>query len=150
VTRDYAVTTKKFELEITGPTTACLKLPTHPGLLRNANNVTLVDLLGAYKGPYVVFDFDADGVLVGIEIVGDDETASEADAGDLDTANFRLEVSDDDGDVAYLRLPSYPEEGPWKMSKSIRLREIMGDYKGPDIVLDFDPRGVLVGIEILA
>jgi len=29
--------------------------------------------MGAYKGPYVVFDFDLNDVLVGIEIVGDDE-----------------------------------------------------------------------------
>jgi hypothetical protein len=63
----------KFELEITGPTTAYLKLPTHPGTLRSARTVTLVDLIGAYKGPYVVFDFDQQGVLVGIEIVGEDE-----------------------------------------------------------------------------
>lgn len=39
----------KFELEVTGRTTAYLKLPTHPGVLRGARNVTLVDLLGAYK-----------------------------------------------------------------------------------------------------
>lgn len=65
-------------------------------------------------------------------------------------SGFHLEVSEDDSDVAYLRLPSYPEEGPWKMSKSVRLRDIMGHYEGPDIVLDFDMRGVLVGIEILA
>jgi hypothetical protein len=63
----------KFELEITGPTTAYLKLPTHPGTLKGARTVTLVDLIGAYQGPYVVFDFDQQGVLVGIEIVGDDE-----------------------------------------------------------------------------
>lgn len=69
---------KEFELQITGPTTAYLKLPTHPGVLHHAKNVTLVDRLGADKGPYVVFDFDADGVLVGIEIVGEDED----DAGD--------------------------------------------------------------------
>lgn len=75
---DAAVTTKKFELQITGPTTAYLKLPTHPGILRNAKNITLVDLLGAYKGPHVVFDFGTDGVLVGIEIVGDDEDDSKA------------------------------------------------------------------------
>ncbi len=71
------MTTNKFELQITGPTTAYLKLPTHPGLLRNAKNVTLLDLLGAYKGPYVVFDFDSDGILVGIEIVGDDENEND-------------------------------------------------------------------------
>lgn len=77
------VTAKKFDLQIAGPTTAYLKLPTHPGVLRNAKNVTLVDLLGAYKGPYVVFDFDSNGVLVGIEIVGDDENDTD-DGNDSD------------------------------------------------------------------
>jgi hypothetical protein len=36
------------------------------------------------------------------------------------------------------------------MSKSVRLRDLIGSYEGPDVVLDFDLRGVLVGIEILA
>jgi uncharacterized protein YuzE len=36
------------------------------------------------------------------------------------------------------------------MSKSIRLAELMGSYAGPDVVLDFDQDGVLVGIELLA
>jgi hypothetical protein len=62
----------KYELEVTGPTTAYLRLPTHPGTLRNASSVPLVKVMGAYKGPYVVFDFDNDGVLVGIEVIGDD------------------------------------------------------------------------------
>lgn len=84
---DAAVTKTKFELQITGPTTAYLKLPTHPGVLRNAKNVTLVDLMGAYKGPYVAFDFDTEGVLVGIEIVGDDENDSEEEADDLDDSS---------------------------------------------------------------
>jgi hypothetical protein len=63
---------------------------------------------------------------------------------------FDLQVSEDDEQVAYLRLPSHLGAGPCKMSKSIRLRDLLGDYDGPDIVLDFDARGVLVGIEILA
>jgi hypothetical protein len=63
---------EKFELELTGATTAYLRLPTHPGVLREARTVPLVDLMGAYKGPYVVLDFDSEGVLVGIEVVGDD------------------------------------------------------------------------------
>jgi uncharacterized protein YuzE len=36
------------------------------------------------------------------------------------------------------------------MSKSLRLTELMGSYTGPDVVLDFDQDGVLVGMEILA
>jgi uncharacterized protein YuzE len=62
---------------------------------------------------------------------------------------FELQVSEDDQDVAYLRLPSHPGE-TCKMSKSIRLTQIIGSYTGPDVVLDFDQEGVLVGIEILA
>jgi len=62
---------------------------------------------------------------------------------------FELRVSEDDQDVAYLRLPSHPGE-TCKMSKSIRLAELMGSYAGPDVVLDFDQDGVLVGMEILA
>ena len=62
---------------------------------------------------------------------------------------FELRVSEDDQDVAYLRLPSHPGE-TCKMSKSIRLAELMGSYEGPDVVLDFDQDGVLVGIELLA
>jgi hypothetical protein len=72
------MTIDKFELEITGPTTAYLKFPTHPGVLRNARSLPLVNLIGKYKGPYVVFDFDKDDVLVGIEVVGDD-TEDESD-----------------------------------------------------------------------
>ncbi len=62
---------------------------------------------------------------------------------------FELRVSKDDEDVAYLRLPSHPGE-TCKMSKSLRLTELMGSYTGPDVVLDFDQDGVLVGMEILA
>jgi uncharacterized protein DUF2283 len=62
---------------------------------------------------------------------------------------FELRISEDDQDVAYLRLPSHPGE-TCKMSKSIRLAELMGSYTGPDVVLDFDQDGVLVGIELLA
>ena len=66
------------------------------------------------------------------------------------TGGFLLQVSPDDEDVAYLRLPSHPGGETCKMSKSLRLRDLLGAYEGPDVVLDFDERSVLVGIEILA
>ncbi|WP_437315114.1 DUF2283 domain-containing protein [Sorangium sp. So ce385] len=66
------------------------------------------------------------------------------------SGTFELRVSEDDADVAYLRLPSHPGTSPCKMSKSVRLHDLIGDYDGPDVVLDFDIRGILVGIEILA
>ncbi|HSN87466.1 MAG TPA: hypothetical protein VL025_11945 [Thermoanaerobaculia bacterium] len=62
----------KFVFEETGPGTAYLKLPTHPGELRGARAVPLVDVIGKYAGPYVVFDFDQAGILVGIEIISED------------------------------------------------------------------------------
>jgi hypothetical protein len=68
----------RFELDVTGPNTAYLRLPTHPGKLQGAHGVPLTELMGAYKGPYVVLDFDQDGVLVGIEVVNgsdNEETA---------------------------------------------------------------------------
>lgn len=61
---------------------------------------------------------------------------------------FTLRVSPDDPDVAYLRLPTHPGGRP-KMSKSVRLVDVLGKYDGPEVVLDFDARGVLVGIEIV-
>jgi hypothetical protein len=70
-------------------------------------------------------------------------------AEDHGEAAFDLRVSQDDASVAYLRLPTHPGV-TCKMSKSVRLVELLGSYKGPDVVLDFDQSGVLVGIEILA
>lgn len=63
-------------------------------------------------------------------------------------SGFVLEVGEEN-DIAYLRLPSHPG-GLCKMSRSLRLRDVMGRYQGPDVVLDFDMEGTLVGIEILA
>ncbi len=65
-----------------------------------------------------------------------------------DPGYFNLTVSEDDNDVAYLRLPTHPG-GTCEMSKSLRLVDLIGVYDGPDIVLDFDKNGTLVGIEIL-
>lgn len=61
---------------------------------------------------------------------------------------FDLRVSDDDSEVAYLRLPTHSGELT-RMSKSIRLADLIGSYDGPDVVLDFDQSGTLVGIELI-
>ena len=63
-------------------------------------------------------------------------------------SGFVLQVAEGN-DVAYLRLPSHPG-GLCKMSRSLRLRDVLGGYQGPDVVLDFDMEGTLVGIEVLA
>ena len=65
---------------------------------------------------------------------------------------FELIVDDSDGedDVAYLMLPDHPrvdKEGVVNRTES--LRDFVKDYRGPDIYLDFDKEGRLIGIELL-
>lgn len=65
--------------------------------------------------------------------------------------SITLKVSEDDPDVAYLRLPDHPGEGTYNVvAKQVLLSEIIQNYKGPDIYLDFGHNGKLIGIEILA
>jgi hypothetical protein len=64
------------------------------------------------------------------------------------SGKFVLELFEDDPGVAILRLPTYPKEGNIKTSKSLRLYDLIGEYKGPDIYLDFDIYGELVKIDI--
>jgi len=52
------------------------------------------------------------------------------------------------GDVAYIRLPGF-EKGA-KVSKTVSLRDLVKDLKGPDLELDFSEDGTLMGVEILA
>lgn len=49
---------------------AYLKLPTHPGgQPRVAKSMRILDYIGNYEGPDVVFDFDENGILIGLEIL---------------------------------------------------------------------------------
>jgi hypothetical protein len=65
------------------------------------------------------------------------------------SGRFELQISDDDEGVAYLKLPTHPAEGFSKTSRTVRLYDLIGKYRGPDVSLDFDEEGVLVGIEFL-
>ncbi|MCG8673139.1 MAG: DUF2283 domain-containing protein [Pseudomonadales bacterium] len=57
----------------------------------------------------------------------------------------------DDPDVAYLILPKHPGEGSKSVVKEQKdLRTLIENYKGPDVYLDFDQNGILIGIEIIA
>jgi len=62
---------------------------------------------------------------------------------------FRFKVARNDPTMAYLYLPNYPRS-PTRVSRSIRLIDVLKEFKGPDVVLDFDEDGVLIGIEVLA
>ena len=63
---------------------------------------------------------------------------------------IHLRVSEDDEEiVAYLTLPDHPGRLSAIIKKSVRLRDLIGDYTGPDLYFDFDEDQVLLGIEIL-
>lgn len=64
---------------------------------------------------------------------------------------IELKLSPDDEDVGYLFLPDHPgSKHKNVVEKQLELRELINDYKGPDIYLDFDTEGRLIGIEVLA
>lgn len=62
---------------------------------------------------------------------------------------FELRLGGEPDEVAYLRLPSYPASGQFKTSKTLRLHDVIGAYDGPDVYLDIDESGTLVGIDVL-
>ena len=63
---------------------------------------------------------------------------------------MELIVSDDDSTVGYLYLGG---EGistrAQKNARSVRLRSLIPEYKGADVIIDFDKNNILTGIEIL-
>lgn len=66
------------------------------------------------------------------------------------TKQMHFQVCDVHPGVAYLTLPDHPGRGVYGcVDRTVELRDIIGDYKGPDVNLDFDKEGVLIGIEIL-
>lgn len=62
---------------------------------------------------------------------------------------YILNISPHDPDVAYLMLPKHKGEGVGSVVEQKTLRELLPEYKGPDIYFDFDNNGVLVGIELM-
>jgi uncharacterized protein YuzE len=62
---------------------------------------------------------------------------------------IQLKVSSDDDEMAYLFLPDHPKQVvPGIVKKQTRLSDLVDGYKGPDIYLDFDEDGTIIGIEI--
>lgn len=61
-----------------------------------------------------------------------------------------LKVSSDDEQVGYVYLPDHPKKQiPGLVKRQIELADLIKDYKGPDVNLDFNSEGVLIGIEII-
>lgn len=66
-------------------------------------------------------------------------------------SNIRFEPSTDDPDVAYVAMPDKPiDPSPGIVKRSIDLASLVDNYKGPQILLDFDATNTLIGIEIIA
>jgi uncharacterized protein YuzE len=67
----------------------------------------------------------------------------------MSNGKLALTVSDDDEDVAYLSFPGHPGRGkPGVTVRQVKLQDLM-KYTGPDVFLDFDKNGCLIGLEIL-
>ena len=64
-------------------------------------------------------------------------------------SKFQLNVSADDEEVAYLQLPTHPGSSAGVVKKSVSLSDVLGPCEGPDLVLDFDADGVLIGVEVI-
>ena len=62
---------------------------------------------------------------------------------------IKLKISKDDDVVGYLYLPKHPKKIVHGIvKKTIPLADIISDYKGIPIYLDFDEENELIGIEI--
>ena len=67
----------------------------------------------------------------------------------MSKTEIKLERNED-GDMAYLFLPKHPGKGkPGITVKQISLHSVIADYQGPEIFLDFDKDGVIIGMEFL-
>jgi hypothetical protein len=62
---------------------------------------------------------------------------------------IHIRIGGEDSETAYVALPGYRSEFGI-VKKTITLDELLEDYRGPRVSLDFDKDGILIGIEILA
>ena len=61
-----------------------------------------------------------------------------------------LSVSEDDPNINYIYMPKHPRDLQYGVVKrTIRLSKLINEYIGPDIYLDVDEKGVLIGMEVL-
>jgi hypothetical protein len=56
----------------------------------------------------------------------------------------------DDNEVGYVYLPEHPRNTNAKcVNKTVDIRDLINDYKGPELLFDFDESDTFIGIEIL-
>jgi uncharacterized protein YuzE len=63
---------------------------------------------------------------------------------------IRVKMSSDYSDTAYISLPGDPKQPQYAIvSRTISLDDVLENFKGPRVNLDFNKDGQLIGIEIL-
>ncbi len=64
---------------------------------------------------------------------------------------MKVYTDEDDEQYAYVYLPNFPDidKAAGCSKKTVQLIELMPDYKGPDIIFDFNEDNEIIGIEIL-
>ena len=67
---------------------------------------------------------------------------------EMSSPGYRLVLSEDDDSVGYLEIKSRVD-GLLKVARSVNVRAFVGNYSGPDIILDFDENNCLLGVEIV-
>lgn len=68
----------------------------------------------------------------------------------MKSKKIKLEVSEEEGLVAYLSLPKHPKKTIHGIvKKTVSLHDIIENYNGISVYLDFDENGDLIGIEII-
>ena len=65
------------------------------------------------------------------------------------TNNIRLQISEDDSAVGYIYLENTEDKEERKVSKMIAISDVIQNYKGVPVYLDFNNDGGLIGIEIV-
>ena len=64
---------------------------------------------------------------------------------------IRVQMRRGQSDTAYIKLPGHPDKPKFGIvCKTIDLVEVIANYKGPRVMLNFNKDGKLIGIEILA
>ena len=66
------------------------------------------------------------------------------------STTFHVRVYDNSRDTAYFELRDFPRDNPRGcVAKTVMLHQLIDDYDGPSLILDFDHVGRPIGIEVL-
>ena len=69
------------------------------------------------------------------------------------TPKIRVKLIGEEAETAYVALPGYPREDEKVrgfIAMTICLDDLIADFTGPRVHLDFNQAGVLIGIEVIA